>query len=240
MAQETIEFDVRRVPGGDRRLLFINGYGGNFRQPGVKWYMNRLKEHGLDVTYIQLPTIVNDFQREVLDPCLEVEMEMGDHVAVGFSFGGLTLAYMFGARRRIFLSPFWGINDRWAKKGHKAIVKLLSIITRPVVPRHFDKEDAGELAVDDDMIGIPDLISFRTVEQFIEAQDRIPEPLENDIVFYSPQDKEVSPRSIEERGIDSYRYYGGHIFYLTRKRKELMEAILSAVDAGFYQSHSAN
>lgn len=240
MKQEQLEFEVRRVPAGKRRLLFINGYGGNFEQPGVEWYMNRLREHGLDITYIQLPTRVKDFKEDVLRPCLKVERGMGEHVSAGFSFGGLVLTYMFGAKRRVFLSPFWAVNERWVSKGSKAVVKLLSMITKPIIPRHFDKEDAGELAVEDDMKGIPEMVSFRTIEQFFEAQDEMPEPMENDIAFYSPKDRVVSPDAIEKRGVELRPYPGGHMFYLTRKRKEIMEQILSAIDEGYDQSHSAN
>ncbi|MEA3558580.1 MAG: hypothetical protein U9R75_04935 [Candidatus Thermoplasmatota archaeon] len=234
-----LEFNVRRVPGGENRLLFINGYGGTFEQPGVKWYMNRFRDHDLDVTYIQLPTRVNDFTNEVLGPCLEVEKEMGKHVAAGFSFGGLTLAYMHGSRRRIFLSPFWAVNDRWSGKGHKAVVNVLSSITKPLLPRQFDKEEAGELAVDDDMEGMPKLVSFRTIEQFFKAQENIPPPEENDVVFYSPKDTIISPRVIENRGIEAHPYQGGHMFYLTRGRKEVTKNILLKIDEGFSQSHSS-
>ena len=52
------------MPGGGRRVLFIHGYGGNLGQPGVKWFMNRFREHGLDMTYVQLPTEVGDASRE--------------------------------------------------------------------------------------------------------------------------------------------------------------------------------
>ena len=238
MTQVPLDFNVRRVPGGKKKLLFINGYGGNFKQPGVKWYMNRFNEHGLDVTYVQLPTRVNDFTEDVLKPCLEVEKEMGEHVAAGFSFGGLALAYMNGSRRRIFLSPFWTMNERWSHKGHKAAVKLLSIITKPMLPRQFDKDDAGALAVDDDMKGIPNFVSFRTIDQFFEAQKNIPPAIKGDTVFYSPQDMIISPRMIEERGIEAHPYQGGHMFYLTRKRREVMKDILLKIDEGFSYTHS--
>lgn len=240
MTQEPLHFEIRKVPGKGRELLFINGYGGNFKQPGVKWYMNRFKEHGLDVTYVQLPTLVDDFRKDVLEPCMELEGEMGEHVSAGFSFGGLTLAYMKGARRRIFLSPFWGLNEKWSGNAHKAVVKILSVIRKPILPRHFDKEDAGELAVDDDLIGIPDYVSFRTIEQFFEAQEKMPAPMIGDAVFYSPDDRIISTNIVEERGAELHPYRGGHMFYLTRDRKDVMRRILHAVDEGFDQIHSAN
>jgi hypothetical protein len=200
------EFQVEHFPGGDRKLLFIHGYGGNLEQPGVKWFMERFREHGLDVTCIMLPTAVKDFREEVLEPARNVERRMGTHVAVGFSFGGLTLSYLYWAERRIFLSPFWGVNDRWMLKGTENLVRLLSIINKPLIPRRFDMDEAGPLAVEKDLEGIPQYVSFETLDQFFKAQSEIPPPMEGDVAFYSPQDQVVSLSAIEKRGIEIHRF----------------------------------
>ncbi len=239
MVQVEQEFQVEHFPGGERKLLFIHGYGGNLKQPGVRWFMERFSEHGLDVTFIILPTVVKDFGEEVLEPTREVERSMGEHVAAGFSFGGLTLSYLFWAKRRIFLSPFWGVNDRWMVKGTENVVRLLSMITRPLLPRRFDMEEAGPLAVEEDLEGIPRYVSFETVDQFFKAQKEIPPPMEGDVAFYSPQDQMVSLSAIEKRGIETHQFRGGHMFYLSRQRKEIMKNILEKVDEGFDHTHSA-
>ena len=231
---------IRHMPGGGRRVLFIHGYGGNLGQPGVKWFMNRFREHGLDMTYVQLPTEVGDIQEEVIGPVREVEKRLGTHVAVGFSFGGLVLSYLDGARKRIFLSPFWGVNDRWMIRGTESVVKLLSVITKPVLPRRFGREEAGPLAAERDMKGIPEHVSFRTIDQFFRAQRQLPPSREGDVVFYSPDDKVISLSAIENRDIETHRFRGGHMFYLSRERAEIMERVLSQVDMGFGHTHSAS
>lgn len=233
MPAEGLEFEVTRFRGGERKLLFINGYGGNLEQPGVGWLMNRLTEHGLDVTHVQLPTEVRDFESDVLEPAREVERGLGDHVGVGFSFGALTLTFLEGARKRIFLSPFWGVNDKWMVRGTEGVVSLLSIITKPMLPRRFGKEEAGPLAVDEDLAGIPEHVSFRTIDQFFRAQKVLPPPRPGDVVFYSPQDKVVSLGAIEKRGVETHQFRGGHMFYLSRDRRTLMVSILEQVDRGF-------
>jgi hypothetical protein len=239
VVQAEQEFQVEHFPGGDRKLLFIHGYGGNLKQPGVKWFMERFRERDLDVTCIILPTVVRDFNEEVLEPARNVERSMGEHVAAGFSFGGLTLAYLYWAKRRIFLSPFWGVNDRWMVRGTESVVRLLSAITKPLLPRRFDMEEAGPLAVEEDLEGIPQYVSFETVDQFFKAQCDIPPPMEGDVVFYSPQDQVVSMSAIENRGIETHQFRGGHMFYLSRQRKEIMNSILRKIDEGFGQTHSA-
>jgi len=230
---ERLEFEVTRLKGGDRKLLFINGYGGNLEQPGVRWLTNRFTEHGLDVTHVQLPTEVRDFESDVLAPTREVEREMGVHVAAGFSFGGLTLTFLKKPRKRIFLSPFWGVNERWMVRGTEGVVSLLSIITKPMLPRRFGKKEAGPLAVDEDLKGIPDRVSFTTIDQFFKAQKKLPPPRDGDVVFYSPQDKVVSLNAIDGRGVETHTFKGGHMFYLSRDRKQLMESIMEQVDLGF-------
>jgi hypothetical protein len=238
-----LEFDVKHFPGGRRKLLFINGFGGNCYQPGIKWWLNRLKENDLDITCIQLPTFFKDFNRDVLKRCQDIQETMDDHVAVGFSFGGLALSFLFKARRRIFISPFWGVNERWMTPSHEQMLKLLKLITIPLLKRQFEKEDAGPLAIEEDIYGIPDRLSFRTIDQFIKTHERIPDPKNNDFVFFSHQDKIVSPvvikNRIEKYGLNSSTYYGGHMFYLTRGRIDLVSSILSEIDRGFGQTHSA-
>jgi len=239
VVQAEQEFHVEHIPGGERKLLFIHGYGGNPEQPGVRWFMEKFREHGLDVTYIILPTVVRDFDEDVLEPAREVERSMGEHVAAGFSFGGLTLSYLFWAKRRIFLSPFWGVNDRWMHKGTQSVVKMLSMITKPLLPRRFDMEEAGPLAVEKDLEGIPQYVSFETVDRFFKAQKEIPPPMEGDVVFYSTGDRLVSLSAIENRGIEKHQFRGGHMFYLSRERKNIMKNILRKIDEGFDQTHSA-
>jgi hypothetical protein len=239
-----LDFGVTHFPGGDRKVLFINGFGGNCKQPGIQWWINRLLEHDLDVTCIQLPTFFKDFEHDVLKHCMDIQEVMDDHVAVGFSFGGLTLSYMFRAKKRIFISPFWAPNERWLTNSHEHMLKLLRVITTPILKRQFEKEDAGPLAEDGDIFGIPDRISVRTIDQFLKAQERLPDPRGSDHVFFSHQDKIVSPSTIEERvkhfGLENDTYYGGHMFYLTRGRPDLVKRILAEIDIGFDQSHSTS
>jgi hypothetical protein len=201
-------------------------------------------DRDLDVTHIQLPTHFKDFERDVLKECMDIQEVMDDHVAVGFSFGGLALSYMFKARRRIFISPFWSVNEKWMTSSHEHMIKLLRVITTPILKRQFEKEDAGPLAVDGDIFGIPERLSLRTIDEFVKAQGRLPDPRSTDHIFFSHQDKVVSATVIEKRvdqfSLGSNNYYGGHMFYLTRGRSELVDLILEQIENGFDQSHSAN
>ena len=232
-----LEFEVKRYPGTAGRLLFIWGFGCNDKQPGMGWFLERLLKKKYDVTCVQLPTEITDFKDQILRKLEDIEKGLGDHVSVGFSYGGLALSFLFGSSRRIFISPFWGVNERWRMKGDEAIATVLSVVPKPLIKRKFDTADAGALAVDDDLIGIPERISFRSVHQFFEAQKALPGPRQNDFVFYTRDDLVVSPEVIDNRirefGIEHRTYNGSHIFYLDEEREETMIGILGEIDRSF-------
>jgi len=240
MTVEPLEFKVLEMEGEGKKVLFIHGYGGNIEQPGVKWLMNRFRDSGYSVTYIQLPTVIDDFEKDILQPVREVQDTIGDHVIVGFSLGGLTAAYLEKQLSTVYLSPFWGINDRWAIKGLGTLMKVLANLNKPSLRRHFEKEDAGPMAVDEDMKGIPDFVTPRTIHEMHSAHNNMPEPDKDDIMFYCPNDAVVSQSAMESRDIRKITFKGGHMFYLSREREEIMDKVLSYVEKGFSQSHSAN
>jgi len=215
---------------GRRKLLFIHGFGGNLSQPGIKWALNRFTEAGFGVTYIQLPVVIRDFKKELVEPAREVGASLGDHITAGFSLGGLTAAYLEGSSRTVYLSPFWGISDRLEFRGLTTALSLLARINMPPLKRHFEKEDAGPLATDEEMYGIPEYILPKTVHEMRKAQLGMPEPRKDDIVFYSPADRIVSISAIERRDMIRYTYRGGHMFYLSRERKEIMDRIISCME----------
>ena len=239
MTVEPLEFKVLEMDGEGKKVLFIHGYGGNIEQPGVRWLMRRFRDRGYSVTYIQLPTVIDNFEQDILEPVKEVQDRLGDHVIVSFSLGGLTAAYLKGQKRTVYLSPFWGINDRWSFKGLGTLFRILAGLNRPSLKRQFEKEDAGPMAVDEDMKGIPDYVTPKTISEMHRAQENMPEPDGNDIIFYCPKDSVISISNIEAKDLEKYRFNGGHMFYLSRERDEIMEKVISCIEEGFAQTHSA-
>lgn len=231
-----LKFRTVRIDGGEKELLFIHGFGGNLEQPGVKWTMKRLRNANYSVTYVQLPTIISNFREDIVEPVMDVRKGLDRHVIAGFSLGGLTAAYLKNDTRKVYLSPFWGINERWAFKGLGGILKVLAGFNKPSLKRHFEKEDAGPLGVEEDMRGIPDSVDPRTIHEMHHAQIRMPEPSLNDVVFYCPRDMVISIKAIEKRAIEKHTFRGGHMFYLSKDRNEIMKEIIKALD----HNHSAN
>jgi hypothetical protein len=221
------------MEGGSKELLFIHGYGGNLEQPGVIWLMERFKQGGYTVTYVQLPTVIKDFKNDILQPVSDIQDSLSRHVVAGFSLGGLTAAYLEKGERKVYLSPFWGINDRWAFKGLGSVLRILAGFNKPSLKRHFEKEDAGPLAASGDMNGIPDHVDPRTIHEMHHAQIQMPEPDPGDVVYYCEKDSVISIKSIERRNIEKHTFQGGHMFYLSRERKELMKDIIASLDEGF-------
>ncbi|MGA1848076.1 MAG: hypothetical protein ACMUHB_01930 [Thermoplasmatota archaeon] len=232
-----LEFRVKHFEGSGSRVIFIFGFGCNLEQPGLRWCLERFMKEELDLTCIQLPTDITDFQTEVISRCEDIQEAAGDNVTLGFSYGGLALSFLNGSRRRIFIAPFWEVNERWMKKGGHALAAFLSLAHGPGLKRKFYTRDAGPLAVDEDLEGMPDRISFSSVHQFFQAQKDLPPPKRNDIIFYGSDDIVVSTRAMEERinrfGLESRRFAGGHIFYLENNREEIIDMILHEVKSSF-------
>ncbi len=179
-------------------MLFLHGYGGNLDQPGVRWTMERFKEAGFSVTYVQLPTVISDFNKDILQPVKEVQEGLGLHVVVGFSLGGLAAAYIERSIKTVYLSPFWGINDRWGIKGLGGVLRVLAGFNAPSLKRRFDLKDAGPMAVGEDLLGIPEKVDPKTIHEMYDAQVNMPEPEKGDVVFYCPRDAVISIKAIEE------------------------------------------
>ena len=239
-----MDFDVKHYPGGDRKLLFIFGFGCTDKQPGLRWFLERLKKRNYDITCVQLPTDISDFEDEVLVRLRDIEKVLDDHVGVGFSYGGLALSFLDRPRRRIFIAPFWAVNERWKIKGGETIATVLSVIPTPLLKRKFDTNDAGDLAVDEDLLGMPERISFRSIHQFFEAQKLLPDPRTDDFVFYSRKDNVVSPGTIEKRirsfDLGHQIYDGGHLFYLDEGREGVIIRMIQEIDGSFPDPENAS
>lgn len=238
MKEGSLEFKNVRIDGGSKEMLFIHGYGGNLDQPGVRWTMERFKETGYTVTYVQLPTIISNFNKDILQPVQDVQSDLGPHVVVGFSLGGLTATYLDRSIKTVYLSPFWGINDRWGIKGLGGVLKILAGFNAPSLKRRFDIEDAGPMAVEEDLLGIPERVDPRTIHEMHNAQVNMPEPDPEDVVFYCPKDAVISIKAIEGRIIEKHTFRGGHMFYLSRDRKEIMKEVIRILDQGLDHNHS--
>jgi len=217
--------EINRIDGRGKKVLFLLGFGMNFDQPGTKWLMDRFDEREIDTTFVSLPVEFHDYKKELIDPCKNL-LTVGDYEAiVGFSLGGLAGAHLTGVKRRIFISPFWRVNSRWLNIWTKIVVHGMARFRIRLVPRKFNLSDAGYHAVEEDLVGIPQFLDPRAIEEMAKAQEGLPPPEKGDAGIYCPDDMIIDPSLVEKRVKEAYRYNGGHMFHLVKDRERNMEVL---------------
>jgi len=211
-------------------VMFLLGFGINFDQPGTRWLMDSFKEKGYETTFVMVPTDLTDFRTELVDPAKEIETSLGDPLVIGLSLGGLVASYMGRSRRRIFLSPFWGVHDTLRRKGLDLALQKLKKVRYRLLPRVFTVADAGYFAVEDDLVGIPAGLSFSTLSQMVSMQQEMPPLREDDVVYRSKQDFIISHNTIDEKARIIREYDGGHLIHLVKDRDLLFSEIFGLLD----------
>jgi hypothetical protein len=219
--------EIKVVGSGEGEVLFILGFGVKFRQPGVKWMMERFqREEELRTTFVQLPTRIEDCGGDIMEGCTEIRKLLSDHVVIGFSMGGLIAAFHTDARRRIFLSPFWGIHEDLQKVWLKIAYKGLKHFRIRLLPRIFDITRMGHFATEDYMEGIPQFLDFHTISEMVKLQESLPPTIHDDITYWSPQDPIINHSAVLERGVEIREYQGGHMIYLVEERERIFDEIV--------------
>ncbi len=220
--------ETKVVGKGDKVLLLL-GFGLRFDEPGTIWMMDRFAGEGLGSTFVSLPTEIGDYRTDIVGPCRDVESGMGEHVLLGLSLGGLTGAYLEGSKKRIFLSPFWGVNDIFQKRGMDAALAVMRALNFRKLRRHFAIKDAGHFAVAEDLKNIPEEISIETIAQMLRMQSEIPPPRSTDVVYRSRDDFIISHSAVDRRGIPIIEYDGGHMVHLVEDRDRIFDGIVGTI-----------
>ena len=224
LSPSTVTIRVKRIKGGQKKVLFLPGYGMEFDQPGVKWLMEGFRGR-CDATFVTFSTEFSDHEGELIHPCRDLLSKDTYDELVGFSLGGLVVAYLNGFERRVFISPFWGINPRLVNIWTRTAVRGMARFRIKLVPRNFAISDAGHYAVEEDLKGMPIFLDARTIEEMAKAQEGLPPPEKGDAGIYCPDDMVMDPSLVEKRVKEAYRYNGGHMFHLVKDRERNMEVL---------------
>jgi pimeloyl-ACP methyl ester carboxylesterase len=217
----------------DPDLAFVLGWGNRPGHETVRWLIDRLAER-YRVHAFEVPVNGTDFEGEYLDPVVEYVADLGAYRLLGHSTGGLVAAHVRdpAPETRTHLSPWWGFADD--QRG-----PLLSLVTRvpsarQVIPSGASTREAlGALASDEQLADSPDRVSPAFLRTIRGAQRSLP-PVEDDVVFYTPEDTVVSPQAIERRVPPRNRvaYEGGHELFSSPAREDHLGTLLAAVEEG--------
>jgi pimeloyl-ACP methyl ester carboxylesterase len=217
-------------------LVCILGWGNQLHHENARWLIDQFVEAGYRVHAFEIPVVITDFEREYVAPVDEYVADLDSFRLVGHSAGGLTAAYLDGARTSTFLSPFWGF-PRGQVGIDDALLALAALVPldRPVLPSGTSTRDAiGELATERELREGPSRAAPTFIREARRAHRDLPPIDEDAVVFCTLADPVVSTRAIGE-AVPAGRtvvYDGGHELFASRSREEHLETLLGVVDEG--------
>jgi hypothetical protein len=224
---EFTEFDG----GGDRRVMFVLGWGNRTDHENVRWLVDELVGAGYVVDVGQIPVHVADFEREYLAPTQERYDATDPDRILSHSTGGLITAHLEADVPRVYLSPWWGLADEGS-----TIQRLLVALptSRPIIPVPDDPGALGDLATERQLADGADYAAPAFLRTIIDAQERLPPFREDSVVFCSLQDRVVGIDAIGARApaARTVLYDGGHEFFSSSGRERTVEAVLATLADG--------
>ena len=223
---------VRNYAAGIEHVLFVMGWGNDLEQPGILWFLKKLKERNYSVTAVRIPVDIRDFKREIIDPVWELSSKDDPPILVAHSMGCIAGRYIEWAKKRIFLSPYWGIPEHRRIPLMGPILSTFRFAGIPLFHRGYERAQIGDLTTEKDMEAIPRRISIRSIYQFRTAQNRMPPPRPEDAIYYSRSDNIIDISLIEGSPCRKVEYYGGHSFFTSSCREKTMKDILYDLRGG--------
>jgi len=227
---------MRRVQygDGDRRLVWVLGWGNRPEHDGIQWLLDHLTDAGYRVDAFELPRTLTDFESAYLAPVEDHVDRLDAYRFLGHSTGGLIGRYLTDdhLQTRTYLSPWWGFHEDLQNPLVSLLVKLP--IARPLLPASADRAELGELASDEWLEDSPDYAAPTFLREARRAQADMPPFDQRDVVFYNPADPIVGADAIEAEAPDENRigYEGGHELFNSRCRDRYIEPLLAAIEDG--------
>ena len=222
---EDVKFYKTENEGED--ILFIGGLGNRYDGDNIQWFMNRMKENDFRVHFAELKTDIRDFKKEYIDPIDKYAESLGNFILIGHSLGGLVANFVSGARKIIYLSPWWGIFGEKLRKRAVNMLPILKHIKLRVQRIDYVRGEVGKLVTDKDWGYIPKFVSFPFVSEVVTYQKKI--DVKGDYyVFTSLRDTIISHKAIgENANLNRIILYDGeHEFFSSESREEIFENIL--------------
>ncbi|MFC6767316.1 alpha/beta fold hydrolase [Natrinema soli] len=218
---------------GDEELVFVMGWGNRWTHENVSWLVGQLTEAGYRVHAFELPTNIDDFKADWLEPVAEYVRDLEGYQLLGHSAGALVAQALDGADNHVYLSPWWGYGSAFPEPLLEAVSKLPT--TFPCLPvGDMDRAALGSKATDHQTATTPSWVSPAFVRETRRAQDELLTIDHDAVVFCSLRDPVVSLRAIGERVPAEHvvLYDGGHELFSSGSRGRYVDTLLAALADG--------
>ena len=218
---------------GEEELVFVMGWGNRWTHENVSWLIGKCANAGYRVHAFELPTNIDDFKADWLEPVAEYVVDLEAYQLLAHSAGALVAQALDGAQNHVYLSPFWGYRGT----PRNFVGELLSEVPTsfPFLPvGEPRKEDFGDLATDHQLATNPRWTSPSFVRETHHAQEELLALDHDAVVFCSLRDSIVDLRPIGERVPSEHvvLYDGGHELFSSSVRDQYIDAVLAALEEG--------
>ncbi|ELY52571.1 alpha/beta fold hydrolase [Natronolimnohabitans innermongolicus] len=219
---------------GEEELVFVMGWANRWTHENVSWLIGQLTDAGYRVHAFELPTNIEDFKADWLEPIAEYVVEFDEeYQLLAHSAGALVAQALDGADNHVYLSPFWGYGEAFIDPVLEAVSKLPT--TFPCVPvREIDREALGSKATDHQLATTPDWVSPAFVRETRRGQEELLTIDHDAVIFCSLRDPLVSMRAIGRRVPAEHvvLYDGGHELFSSASRERHVETLLATLADG--------
>jgi len=158
--------------GGDRDCLFVMGWGNRPDHDSVRWLIDELADGGYRVHAAELPTRLEDFRADWVEPVAEYVRDLDGFALLSHSAGGLVATTIDGADAHVYLSPFWGFPPTYPDWLLDLVARIPSTV--PFIPSGFDDPAIlGQYAGDERLQDTPSWVSPSFVRETRDAQSRL-------------------------------------------------------------------
>ncbi|WP_255168468.1 alpha/beta hydrolase [Natrononativus amylolyticus] len=218
---------------GEKDLVFVMGWGNRWTHENVSWLIGTLANAGYRVHAFELPTNIDDFKADWLEPIAEYVVDLDGYQLLGHSAGALIGQALDGAENHVYLSPWWGYSDAYPAPALDLLGEIPTAF--PFVPfGGFEREDLGRRATDHQLATMPRWVSPAFVRETRHAQRELLTIDHDAVVFCSLRDPVISHRSIGERVPAEHvvLYDGGHELFSSRARDRYVDLLLESLEDG--------
>ena len=218
---------------GTADLVFVMGWGNRWTHETVSWLLGHLTDAGYRVHAFELPTNIDDFKADWLEPVAEYVRDLEGYQLLGHSAGALIAQALDGADNHVYLSPWWGYGDAFPEP----VLEAVSLVPTafPCLPvGGMDREALGERATDHQLATLPAWVSPAFVRETRHAQQDLLTIDHDAVVFCSLRDPVISLRPIGERVPAEHvvLYDGGHELFSAATRDRYVDLLLEALEDG--------
>ncbi|RQG87050.1 alpha/beta hydrolase [Natrarchaeobius halalkaliphilus] len=219
---------------GDEELVFVMGWGNRWTHENVSWLLGKLTESGYRVHAFELPTNVEDFKADWLEPVAEYVLDLEGYQLLGHSAGALIGQALDGADNHVYLSPWWGYGSKFPDPMVLDAVATLPT-TVPCLPvGELNETHLGERATDHQIATMPRWVSPAFVRETRHAHQELLTIDHDAVVFCSLRDPISDLRPIGERVPSEHvvLYDGGHELFSSARRDWYVDLVLDALENG--------